>query len=285
MGIYGQPNSWQCGPFALKHALLALGTFAHEEELTRQAGSTEEGTDEIELARAARAHGCDVGNIRHGTPWAARRALARWLGQGVPVLLCLDQWNHWVTAVAQDRDDVVLFDSHYDHPVLRIEPWDRVAQRLAYRAPARFGLLRGPLYDLHPVVPRAADRPRLRLTALRARQLLAWDMGDLARTFDRYAARLLPLTAPNGSGRGTAPLARFLRDSGPAILERAGGASGTTMAARELERLAFVAELYELGLAAGGERETATRIAEALTHEAPLSPRASPPRASVAPDQ
>jgi ABC-type bacteriocin/lantibiotic exporter with double-glycine peptidase domain len=123
MAIYGQPNAWTCGPFALKHALLAHGVFTPAEELARAAGSTEEGgTDERQLQRAARTHRVDVLVVREQTAGDARRNLDTWLKRGIPVLLCVDEWEHWLTAVAADGEHVVVFDSKYDTP-LRLEPW------------------------------------------------------------------------------------------------------------------------------------------------------------------
>ncbi len=54
MGINPQPNKWQCGPFALKHALMMLGRIVGEKELSRKAGTHWcAGTDEIKLARGS----------------------------------------------------------------------------------------------------------------------------------------------------------------------------------------------------------------------------------------
>ena len=57
MGLYPQPNKWQCGPFALKHALIMLGKFVNEKRVAEIAGTTWwYGTDELQLAKAARAY-------------------------------------------------------------------------------------------------------------------------------------------------------------------------------------------------------------------------------------
>ena len=65
MGIYPQPNLWQCGPFALKHALVVLGVLQDERSITRIAGSHWwYGTDELQLGRAARRYDCDLLMIR-----------------------------------------------------------------------------------------------------------------------------------------------------------------------------------------------------------------------------
>ena len=55
-GFYPQPNEWTCGPFALKHALLALGRMVDVTQISTTARTHWwSGTNEIQLARAARA--------------------------------------------------------------------------------------------------------------------------------------------------------------------------------------------------------------------------------------
>ena len=40
MSFYPQPDKYRCGPFALKHALVMLGVFKHENEIAVESGST-----------------------------------------------------------------------------------------------------------------------------------------------------------------------------------------------------------------------------------------------------
>lgn len=245
MGIYGQPNSWQCGPFALKHALLGLGVFVHEDRLARLAGSSEaRGTDERQLARAARRFQADLPVARRGTSAGARCEIEAWLGRGVPVLLCLDQWDHWVTAMAADAGHVVLFDSKYEVPLL-LTSWDEVTARLVYQE-RRFGSWTRALYDVHPAVPRRRGF-RLRLTPARARHLLHPDQAMLAARWDEYARHALALAVPAGAQieLGT-PLADFAASRRTAILERAAQRRGVDPggAGRVLEGVAFAATLY-----------------------------------------
>lgn len=269
MGIYGQPTSWQCGPFALKHGLLAVGVFAHEDELTRIAGSSEAGgTDDVQLARAARAFGCRLLLIRRRSARAARRALVDQLATGVPVLLCLDQWEHWVTVVAEEAGECVLFDSHLD-TVLRIERWERLRQRLAFRRRRWRRLWRRTVYDLHPLVPLAPHEVRLGLTLRRAAWLLSEERRGLAATWDEYARRLLPLTgSPGGPWADSGvPLATLLRERRAEITDSvaADGSSRLTDAAeRALDGFALAAELYGVHVAHGREREAVGRIAAAV---------------------
>jgi hypothetical protein len=266
MGIYGQPNSWQCGPFALKHALLALGIFAHEDELARLAGSTEvRGTNERQLGRAARLYGARLLMERRRDPAGARAALQVRLDAGQPVLLCLDQWEHWVTAVSADDREVVVFDSKYDVP-LRLEPWDAVTGRLAFRQ-RRFGYWTRSLYDLHPVVP---YRPcfRLRLAPGRARELLDPVRSDLAAGWDHHARTLLPLTVPSGDQLEIgSSVAAFIGAHRPTILGRVRsllGAEADAAVTAELDGLAFTAELFPAVLRPEAEAMAVERLARAL---------------------
>ena len=176
--VYAQPNSWQCGPFALKHALLVYGRVTHEDDLARLAGSTESvGTDERGLARALEAHGGTLKIIRRRTRLGARRELTSWLRRGVPVLLCVDQWDHWITAVADLGPRVALFDSHFDNAVFRTEPWHRLLERLVFRR-RRLRLWVPGWWDLHPVL--LSQRMAARLERERLDAPLADCNADLA---------------------------------------------------------------------------------------------------------
>jgi hypothetical protein len=272
MGIYGQPNSWQCGPFALKHALLGLGVFAHENQIARIARSTElRGTDERQLARAARRFQADLPVSRRGSAAGAREEVERWLGRGTPVLLCLDQWDHWVTAVAADRADVVLFDSKFDAPLL-VTPWDEVVERLVFQERRHSSWSRA-LYDVHPAVPR---RPgfRLRMTPARARHLLHPDQATLAARWDDYARHALALSLPAGEQLELGPpLADFAASRRTAILERVAARRGRAddgAAAQILEGLAFTAALYAAVLRPVTESWVVARLAETVECLHPL---------------
>lgn len=269
MAICGQPNSWTCGPFSLKHGLLALGVFARADALTSAAGSTEQyGTDEPGLRRAARLHGAELGAERWTNPHTAQRATLAWLDRRVPVLLCLDQWEHWVTAVAADAEHVILFDSKYDAP-LRAEPWAPLLERLACRRQLLGGVWTSTLYDLHPLVPRRAPALRLALSPERARQLMRDENAGLAASWDDYARALLSLAlSPGDQLELGEDLERFIAARREAIADRVvaacGGGGGDTHAAavRVVDGLGFVAGMYRALLLPEREAAAVARLAE-----------------------
>lgn len=273
MGIYDQPNSWQCGPFALKHGLFAHGIFVHEDTLTEAAGSTPElGTDERQLSRAARELGCVLLMERHHVAPLARRALHRLLAAQVPVLLCVDQWDHWVTAVGADASQVVVLDSHYE-TVVRLEPWRALLRRLAFRRrPWRWG---PPLrwYDLHPLFSRGETGLRLALTPERARRLLDAP-STFRRSLDAHARRLAPFVARGGRRSGVFALAPWLR-------EQAADAMECPPPADTLDEAAFTAELFGARSRAPAARDFVRALVTPST-TAPRPAKAYPPSGVLA---
>lgn len=255
MGIYPQTTGWACGPFALKHALLAYGVVTSEDELAAVAGtSEEEGTDEVGLARAARGHGCDLLVVRREQAAAARLELSRWLRQDTPVLLCVDEWDHWVAAVAEEGDEIVVLDSRLDG-VAVVMPWVSLAATLAFHD-ADEGVPRT-LYDLHPLVARRAFPLRARFSAAGARRLAAVESRAYARAWGEHLTALLSVArAPTGgSQHDEHPLADLIRGGTSHLLD--GEAEG---AVRLLEHLGLVSETYGLAVRAD-ERES---VLEAL---------------------
>jgi hypothetical protein len=145
---------------------------------------------------------------RYRTPFGVRRALAQLLAAQVPVLICVDQWDHWVTAVHADAEHVVLLDSHYD-TVVRLEPWGPFVRRIAYRNPRGSWLRHLPVYDLHPLSVRGETGLRMVLPPPRARRLLEAP-AEVRGALDTYAQRLAPFAARNGRSSGAVALASWL---------------------------------------------------------------------------
>lgn len=259
MSLYPQPTVYECGPFALKYALLTYGILADEAELGRAAGTCEaNGTDEVGLGRAAQLHGCRLQVIRHVRPAGAREELLRLLEAAVPTLLCVDQWDHWLTAVSAEGDEIVLLDSR-EEPVSVVVTWDRLASMLVFRK-RRFFRTRE-FYDLHPLLPAHPPVVRARFTVAAARRLADPAHRELAHGWHR---RLLDLRGLALRVSGGLPLSRFLHDRAGDLLAAAGSAD-MPAALRQLEYYALVGDTYDFRIAQDQEADAFERIVRLIT--------------------
>jgi hypothetical protein len=261
MSIYPQPNSWLCGPFALKHALLALGVFENEWAIARAAGTGTGGTDERDLSRAARQQDCSVRMVRVHDAEEAREELVHHLGAGMPTLLCVEQWDHWITAMHHEDGRFVLFDSRTPL-VIRVLTWEELRPTWEYRE-ASGGLI----YDLHPVVSRNGHGIGTATFSLkRARWLARPRHAGLARQWSDYARLLSPFGRTSPTGGNHDLFARPLSDALAgmetrlmAMVDARMGPGDATGAGQVLERLRFVADTYDLKVDA--ERESGLELA------------------------
>ena len=264
MGFSPQPNEWQCGPYALKYALLALAIPCDETALTRESGATRQGTDERDLDRAARRHGCVLRVERSTTRDSARAALRGHLTRRTPVLLCVDQWSHWIVAVGSDADAAVVLDSR-QAAVIQIVPWPKLMGRVAYR-----GISGAALYDLQPLVPMSVPPARAAFTRARADFLLRPANRALRRGWEQYVRALLPLARPKSAQtEWTLPLANVVREGTPRVLGATTGRQRDLLRER-LAHAAFVADAYdfEIGL---DQTEHALEVLRRLGEEVVLA--------------
>ncbi len=249
MSIYPQPNTYECGPFALKHALLTLGIFGDERRIARVAGTSHGGTDEAQLARAARRFGCELPVVRRLDAAAACSELIRRLAVGQPTLLCVDDWEHWVTAVGVEGSEFVLMDSAAPG-VVRVVDWRVLRERWVYRewhAPGRSL----PVYDLHPVVSRRRLTWHARLTPEPARLLARAEYAGLVRDWSTYARDLLAVCEawpPENGDLFAVSLEDLLGNHRRELLDQLDGTdeSKRRVIARTLRQLRFLAHTYDL---------------------------------------
>jgi len=256
MGFTAQPNLWQCGPFALKHALMMLGVFVGEAEIARRAGtSRSSGTDEDQLRRVARRYDCDMPVVRHRDAEEARRSLAANLDRGFPVLLCVNGWGHWITAVKRESGQFIVLDSQ-DHAVLSILTWGQLRHRWAYREME--GGRVEVLYDLHPVIPRFRVATRTHISLARARHLRRAENRDLARLWDEYVRDLVAICRSRTPlSENVISMGTFLRRHEKAILYHVDywhGQMDRRRARRILKHMHFVADT--LGMVVHEQDET-----------------------------
>jgi hypothetical protein len=270
MGIYPQPNLWQCGPFALKHALVVLGILRDEREISRIAGTHWwAGTDEIQLGRAARKYDCDLLMVRRNDPERARKALVAYLRRGVPVLLCVDEWSHWLTAVKAESGKFILLDSRMKR-VVEIASWPQLRRMWVFHEEDEDDedvyLTR---FDLHPVVPRFRPRTQALFSLARARTLQRESNRRLAQRWDEYVEDLLAICRPRSPRASKVfSLGEFIRRHGAMILETVDywhGAVELQAARQILNNLHFVADTYGLVIHDEDEKRAIAGISTLLT--------------------
>ncbi|HAV23341.1 MAG: hypothetical protein A3H45_08315 [Ignavibacteria bacterium RIFCSPLOWO2_02_FULL_55_14] len=270
MSFYPQPNLWTCGPFALKHALATLGIFANEKDVSKLAGTNWwHGTDEIQLAKAAHRYDCTLKVFRRFNAEQARRELKKYLKRGIPCLLCVHEWQHWVTVVKEERGKFIILDSR-DRAVLTILTWRQLRRQWVYheqdevdrRAVQTF-------YDFHPVEPKFRLRTRAKFSIARANYLRRPLNRTLSRHWEQYVNDLLELCKPRTAlSERVFSLGTFLRRHEAMIVDQVDlwhGYIDRTQARRVLRHLHFVADTYGLVVHQEDEKRAIAGITAILT--------------------
>lgn len=129
-----QTNAYACGPCALRHALLRWGIEATQGELQREAGTTRaSGTGEAGLIRAAAGRGIALKPCT-ATSWReASRRIDAAHRRGRPLILCVDDWEHWIVAPGRGKRGAhAVLDSSRPGPVLSYTGARGLARRLRH---------------------------------------------------------------------------------------------------------------------------------------------------------
>ena len=270
MGLYPQPNKWQCGPFALKHALIMLGKVVNEKKVAEIAGSTWwYGTDEIQLTRAAKAYGCRMHVVRKKHSLHAKRELLLTLKKGRPALLCVDGWGHWITVVGAEKGRFMYLDSS-KAPVVCVATWKQLKKRWMYKEidegdPA----VTETLYDLHLVIPRFRAKTKARFSLERARYLRRPENHSFATHWDEYFDDLTQICAPRTPlSQRVFPMGELLRRHGEMIKTQVAywhGAVKREQVGKILKNMKFVADTYDLVVRKSDEKHALVAIATSLT--------------------
>ena len=270
MGMYPQPNRWQCGPFALKHALIMLGVIADEDSITkithRRRGY---GTDEKDLLRAAREFDCDLPTVRKTDAERARKTLRTYLKRGIPVLVCIDQWAHWVTIVKSQNGRFILLDSE-DADLLKIIRWEQLRKRWVFKKRDRRDRDHvHEMYDLHPVVPQFRVRNRPQLSIRRVHYLRRPENREISRLWNKYVEDLLDICRTRTPlSYNVLTVGEFLRRYEGMILDQIVHWHGDVERAgakRLLKHLRFVADTLGMVIHKQEEKRTIAGFAVLLT--------------------
>ena len=106
---YALKDCW-CGPAAIQNALRLLGKPVGQKRIADLAGTTDEGTDDEDLIRAIGLLGFRPDVFSTDDKREAWIWLREWPAKGVPLIICVDQWDHWITIVGRSGDRVVIQD-------------------------------------------------------------------------------------------------------------------------------------------------------------------------------
>lgn len=270
MSISPQPNLWQCGPFALKHALVALGVFADEHQITKIARTRSSyGTDEVQLARAAKSFDCRLPLVRRHEAEQARRELMSYLRKGIPALICVHEWSHWVTVVKAERSRFIILDSR-DDAVLTIVSWADFRNRWVYYEQDEVDPeYWHSFYDFHPVVPKSRVRTKAKFSIARAKFLRRKENRTLARNWDEYVVDLLTICKPRTSlSTQVMSMGEFFRRHEELILNQVDywhGGIERGHADKVLSNMHFVADTYGLVIHKEDEKRAIAGITAILS--------------------
>ncbi|MEJ2507230.1 MAG: hypothetical protein P8Y81_13300 [Ignavibacteriaceae bacterium] len=246
MSFYPQPNKYQCGPFALKYALVMLGKFESERSIAKKAGSNWwNGTDEIGLAKAAKYFNCKMKYFRRETGADAIKSLTLHLRKGYPCIISVDNWEHWISVVNWQQGKFIVVDSSLDK-VITINSANQILRRWKYIDPDNS--FRS--YDGYALVPQFKIVTKAKFTLAKAKYVMNTRNQELARNWDTYFNDLTAICRPVTSlSYYIISFNEFLRRHEKMIVEHVAywhGSPSYSELRKILTNLSFVAEVYNL---------------------------------------
>jgi hypothetical protein len=186
------------------------------------------------------------------------------LRERTPVLLCVEEWSHWVTVLRAERGRFVVVDST-DELLFSIRTWAQLRGWWRYHDPERQGAESDELYDLLAVTPRLRAKVRADLSVVRVNHLRRPENRKLARHWDEYLTDLLEICRPPSARISRAlSMGELLRRHQDLLVTRVvywHGAVRKRDVQRVLRDLRFVSETYGLVIPASMERRAVTDLA------------------------
>ncbi len=264
MSFYPQPNKWQCGPFALKYALVMLGVFAAEKSIVKKAGSTWwSGTDEIGLARAAKYFDCRLKYFRRETGSDAIRVLIQHLKKGFPCILSVDNWEHWLTVINWQQGKFILIDSAKDK-VIGVYSVRQIISRWKYIDPDNDFKS----FDGYALIPNFKIRTRANFTLSKARYVMHKKNNDLAKHWDTYFNDLIAICKPRtATSIHTISFGEFLRRYEKMLIEEVSywhGVPTLNELRNIVDKMKFIADVYNLVIHIDEHKKTLVDITSLL---------------------
>lgn len=264
MSFYSQPLSYQCGPFALKYALVMLGRMEDEKLIESKAGSTWwAGTDELGLAQAANFFDCTLQEKVTDVYDQAFDFLDKNLENGIPCLLCVDSWAHWITVVTKEQGRYVCIDSALDkvitiHSRTKLNKrWKYVNEKDEYQ------------YSGYALRPNFRSHTHASISIDIAKKLMSDKYSDLSIKWDKYFNLLIEIgRMKNPIAEYTISFAEFLRRNQKMIVEQVADWHGD-IEYDELnevfENFRFIAGVYDIVIHLNDEKKAIIDFTTLLT--------------------
>jgi hypothetical protein len=264
MSFYPQPNKYQCGPFALKYALVMLGVFKDEDQIGIIAGSTWwSGTDEFGLARAARRFNCKMKHFQSSNKDDARRMLIQELKKGHPCILSVKNWEHWNTVVSYQKGKYVVIDSELDKVVSVLTSYS-LLRRWKYFEKGNDITS----YDGYALIPKFKVHTRAKFTPDKARVVMYDKNEDIAKKWDQYTNDLITICKPRTKlSLNIITFSEFLRRNEENLVKRVANWHGEPTYSelkKILANMKFIADVYDLIIAIDDEKRAAIDLASIL---------------------
>ena len=169
MGLTKQPDEYSCGPTCVSNSLYLLGNAKVSFDEIKQACGTRwwKGTDESGLRRALRRLGYE-GLEAQWPHKSDRKAALTWLreqhAQNHPVILCVDNFDHWVLAAGSTEKTIIVLDPYGGHRGATTSTYSRTA--LAERWWSVDREKKEGYYYAMAVIPRTKNARRFALNAI-----------------------------------------------------------------------------------------------------------------------
>lgn len=123
-----QSRHFTCGPAAICNALEVYGVYKSEDEVSKLCGTTTVGTRCTGLVRAINKMGFNVVPLKLRDGNLARTELENSVAMGAPSILCVDNWQHWITLVGEIGLKAVVIDAANEN--LQLFPsWSELVTR------------------------------------------------------------------------------------------------------------------------------------------------------------
>lgn len=123
-----QARRWSCGAAAVANALEVFGVYQTEEEIAKIAKTNPDGTSAAGIVRALRHFGFSPNKYQFRDGGVAVNHLLTSITLGLPNIICVDRWAHWMVVGGKMGSNFVIIDSASLH-LVEFLPFQEVQDR------------------------------------------------------------------------------------------------------------------------------------------------------------